>query len=40
MLALVHHQQGFFSTIFSRSATAAVVAGSNIPLMVIPSEME
>jgi len=40
MLALIHHQQDFFSTIFSKSATAAVVAGSNIPLLVIPSEME
>lgn len=39
MLALVHHQQGFFSTFFNKSATVAAIAGNNIPLMVIPSKM-
>lgn len=39
MLALVHHQNGFFSGLFDRSTTAAALDNQHIPLMVIPSEM-
>lgn len=40
MLALVHHQQGLFSSIFNKSTTVAAIAGNHIPLMIIPSEMK
>lgn len=40
MLALVHHQNGFFSGLFSRSTTAAAVDQQHLPLMVIPAGMK
>ncbi len=39
MLALVHHQHGFFSNIFNKSNAEEAVLTHRIPLMVIPAAM-
>jgi nucleotide-binding universal stress UspA family protein len=39
VLALVHHQHGFFSNIFSKSNAEQAVLSHRIPLMVIPAAM-
>ena len=39
MLALVHYQHSFLSTLLKKSTTAETLSGHHIPLMVIPAGM-